>query len=257
MIKKMSVLKLQNITKTYRSGSLAVEALRGIDLDIERGEFTSIMGASGSGKSTMMNILGCLDKPTEGVYLLNGQDVSKFKKERLAEVRNRTLGFVFQNFHLLPRTTALENVELPLLYSEENLSWKEMHQKAKKALEIVGLADRADHTPNELSGGQQQRVAIARALVSEPKLLLADEPTGNLDSRTSLEIMDLFQELNRNGLTILMVTHEPEIARFTGRIVTLRDGLIRSDKTIEPRSAKQAISEWKDVEDIELINEGY
>jgi putative ABC transport system ATP-binding protein len=253
----MNILELKGITKTYRSGSLAVEALRGVDLAVSEGDFTAIMGASGSGKSTMMNILGCLDKPTDGSYHLNGENVATFNKDKLAQVRNRTLGFVFQNFHLLPRTSALENVELPLLYSEQNMSWKEMHKRAEKALDIVGLGDRTKHTPNELSGGQQQRVAIARALVTEPKLLLADEPTGNLDSRTSLEIIDIFQRLNAEGLTILMVTHEPDIARFTRRIVTLRDGLIRADKTIQPNRAKQALDEWKDEEDVELISEGY
>ncbi len=253
----MEIVQLHKITKVYRSGKLAVEAVRGIDLDISEGNFTSIMGASGSGKSTMMNIIGCLDKPTDGIYMLNGEDVSSFKKRKLASIRNKTIGFVFQNFHLLPRTTALENVELPLLYSEKDLSWKEIHNQAREALEIVGLGDRTDHTPNELSGGQQQRVAIARALVSKPKLLLADEPTGNLDSRTSLEIMELFQRLNNDGLTIIMVTHEPDVARFSQRIVTLRDGLIRSDKIIEPRSAVEALDNWKDEEDVELINEGY
>jgi putative ABC transport system ATP-binding protein len=253
----MGIAELKSITRVYKSGALAVEALRGIDLVIKEGEFTSIMGASGSGKSTMMNILGCLDQPTSGTYLLNGENVSTFKKEKLADVRNEILGFVFQNFHLLPRTTALENVELPLLYSRESLSWKEIHNRAEEALEIVGLADRAKHTPNELSGGQQQRVAIARALVTKPKLLLADEPTGNLDSKTSLEVIELFQRLNRNGLTIIMVTHEPEVARFSQRIVTMRDGLLRSDKIIEPKSGIQALAEWKDVEDTELINEGY
>lgn len=253
----MPVVDLKGITRSYRSGNLAVDALRGIDLEIEEGEFTSLMGASGSGKSTMMNIIGCLDQPTDGRYLLNGDDVSSFNKDRLAQVRNNLLGFVFQNFHLLPRTTALENVELPLLYSEEKMSWKEIHNRAREALKIVGLGDRTDHTPNELSGGQQQRVAIARALVSKPKLLLADEPTGNLDSRTSLEIIELFQRLNSDGLTILMVTHEPEVARFTRRIVTLRDGLIRSNKKVEPRNAVTALENWQDEEDIELINEGY
>ena len=252
---RMSVVNLNDIRRVYRSGSLAVEALRGIDLEVKEGEFTSIMGPSGSGKSTLMNILGCLDQATSGKYLLNGEDVSTFKRERLANVRNRLIGFVFQNFHLLPRTTALENVELPLLYSEEYLSWKQIHNQAKEALEIVGLGDRIEHTPNELSGGQQQRVAIARALVSRPKILLADEPTGNLDSKTSLEIMDFFQELNRDGLTILMVTHEPEVARFTERIVTMRDGVIRSDRTVTPKSAKESLDNWQDQEDLEFEEE--
>lgn len=247
------MIELSNITKTYRSGSLAVDALRGISLNIETGAFTTIMGSSGSGKSTLMNILGCLDKPTAGDYLLDGENVAGLNKTQLALVRNETIGFVFQNFHLLPRTSALENVELPLLYSRQKLSWKEMHTRAKEALEIVGLADRADHTPNELSGGQQQRVAIARALVTRPSVLLADEPTGNLDSRTSLEIMDIFQRLNRDGLTILMVSHEPDIARFSRRIIILRDGLIRSDKANEARDAVQALASWKD--ETELIEQ--
>ena len=222
---------------------------------INEGVFASIMGASGSGKSTLMNILGCLDQPTGGSYHLDGEDVSTFNKNKLANIRNRTIGFVFQSFHLLPRTTALENVELPLLYSDDNLSWKEIHNRAMYALEIVGLADRAKHNPNELSGGQQQRVAIARALVTKPKILLADEPTGNLDSRTSLEIIDIFQELNKQGLTIFMVTHESDIARFSERIVTLRDGLIISDKKVVPIQAKTALANWKEQEAIELENE--
>ncbi|MCC5940515.1 MAG: ABC transporter ATP-binding protein [Balneolaceae bacterium] len=251
----MAIVQLKGITRVYKSGSLAVEALRGIDLQIAEGNFVSIMGASGSGKSTLMNILGCLDKPTEGSYNLGGEDVSTFDKSRLAKIRNRMLGFVFQSFHLLPRTSALENVELPLLYSDDNLSWKEIHKRAREALEIVGLGDRTDHNPNELSGGQQQRVAIARALVSNPKILLADEPTGNLDSRTTLEIVELFQKLNKGGLTIIMVTHEPDIARFSNRIITLRDGLMSSDKTIEPLNALQALENWKDEEKIQQESE--
>ena len=251
----MSIVQLKNITRVYKSGSLAVEALRGIDLEISEGNFISIMGASGSGKSTLMNILGCLDKPTAGNYNLAGEDVSTFNKGRLAKIRNRMLGFVFQSFHLLPRTSALENVELPLLYNDDNLSWKEIHKRAREALEIVGLGDRTDHNPNELSGGQQQRVAIARALVSNPKILLADEPTGNLDSRTTLEIVELFQRLNQDGLTIIMVTHEPDIARFSNRIVTLRDGLMSSDKTIEPLNALKALENWKDEEKVQMESE--
>jgi len=247
----MSLIKLKAITRVYDTGSVKVEALRGIDLEIGQGEFVAIMGASGSGKSTMMNVLGCLDKPTAGNYYLNGEDVSEFSKKRLASLRNQTLGFVFQAFHLLPRTSALENVELPLLYREDELSWKEIHKRAKESLEIVGLGDRLDHTPNELSGGQKQRVAIARALVTRPDVLLADEPTGNLDSRTSLEIIDIMQSLNRDGLTILMVTHEPDIAKFAERVVTLRDGLIRSDKMIEQYSATDAIENWKDEDETE------
>jgi len=242
----MSIISLKDITKEYSSGTVAVKALRGIDLNIEKSEFVAIMGSSGSGKSTLMNILGCLDQPTAGSYHLNGEDVSKFTKNKLAEVRNRTLGFVFQNFHLLPRTSALENVELPLLYNRDNLSWKEIHDRAKHALEIVGLGDRTSHTPNELSGGQQQRVAIARALVTNPTLLLADEPTGNLDSRTSLEIMDIFQKLNSDGLTILMVTHEPDISQFTRRTIILRDGIIRKDATHKQLFASEKIEVWVD-----------
>ncbi|TVQ01827.1 MAG: ABC transporter ATP-binding protein [Balneolaceae bacterium] len=249
------MVDLQGITRTYRTGSVAVDALRGIDILINRGVFASIMGASGSGKSTLMNILGCLDQPTAGTFKLDGEDVSTFSKNKLANVRNRTIGFVFQSFHLLPRTTALENVELPLLYSDDNLSWKEIHRRAMNALEIVGLADRAKHNPNELSGGQQQRVAIARALVTEPKMLLADEPTGNLDSRTSLEIIDIFQTLNKEGLTILMVTHEHDIARFSERIITLRDGLIISDRKVEPVQAKTALVNWKEQDAVVIENE--
>jgi len=249
------MVELKGITRTYKTGSVAVEALRGIDLDIKEGEFVSIMGASGSGKSTLMNILGCLDKPTRGTYHLNNRDVSTYSKADLAKIRNQTLGFVFQAFHLLPRTSALENVELPLLYKEDELSWKEIHRRSKEALESVGLGDRFDHTPNELSGGQKQRVAIARALVTEPKILLADEPTGNLDSRTSLEIIHTIQKLNSSGLTILMVTHEPDIAQFSRRIVTLRDGLILNDRQNEPRDARVAIDNWQDEKETESIRE--
>ncbi len=250
----MPVVQLRDVTRVYDSGSVSVRALRGIDLEIEEGEFVAIMGPSGSGKSTMMNILGCLDRPTAGHYHLNGEDVSSLSHSSLARIRNRTIGFVFQAFHLLPRTSALENVELPLLYREQELTWKQIHEKARLSLENVGLAERLDHTPTQLSGGQKQRVAIARALVTEPSILLADEPTGNLDSRTSLEVVDLIQRLNRNGLTILMVTHEPEIARFAKRVVTLRDGLIRSDRRIEPQDAAIALANWSDEVDVELEN---
>jgi len=249
------MVELNGITRIYKTGSVAVEALRGIDLEIEKGEFVAIMGASGSGKSTLMNILGCLDKPTQGTYLLDGRNISTFSKSDLARLRNQTLGFVFQSFHLLPRTTALENVELPLLYKEEELSWKEIRRRSKKALESVGLGDRLDHTPNELSGGQKQRVAIARALVTEPKILLADEPTGNLDSRTSLEIIKTIQRLNKEGLTILMVTHEPDIARFTRRIVTLRDGLILNDRPNAPNDAATALENWQDEKELETLSD--
>ena len=248
---KNILLRIQGLKRIYRTETVSVDALRGLDLEIDRGEFVAIMGASGSGKSTLMNILGCLDRPTEGEFHLAGQLVSSMSRDQLAKVRNQTIGFVFQNFHLLPRTTALENVELPLLYSPDKPGWKELHRRAKEALEIVGLADRATHTPSELSGGQQQRVAIARALVTRPSILLADEPTGNLDSRTSLEIIGLFQQLNRDGLTILMVTHEPDIARFARRVIMMRDGLVRSDRTIPPQDAVEALANWQDQDEDE------
>jgi putative ABC transport system ATP-binding protein len=251
----MAVVRLRDVTRVYDTGSVSVHALRGIDLDVAEGEFVAIMGASGSGKSTMMNILGCLDRPTSGHYRLDGDDVSKMSRSELARIRNRTIGFVFQAFHLLPRTSALENVELPLLYREKELTWKQIHARARESLEAVGLGDRLDHTPTELSGGQKQRVAIARALVTKPRILLADEPTGNLDSRTSLEVINIIQRLNREGLTILMVTHEPDIARFAGRIITLRDGLIRSDRRIEPEDARTALADWSDDLD-EEVEEG-
>jgi putative ABC transport system ATP-binding protein len=244
------MIQLTDITRTYRSGTVAVHALGGIDLSVSEGEFVAIMGASGSGKSTLMNILGCLDRPTTGRYHLAGQDVSMLSRDQLARIRNQTIGFVFQSFHLLPRTSALENVELPLLYSPEDLGWKEIHERARHALDTVGLADRLEHTPSELSGGQQQRVAIARALVTRPRLLLADEPTGNLDSRTGLEIMEMMQELNRDGLTILMVTHESDIASFARRTVVLRDGTIRTDRATQPRTAAGVLAGWRDEEEL-------
>jgi putative ABC transport system ATP-binding protein len=252
------MIQLSGITRVYRAEAVAVRALRGVDLAVEEGEFMAIMGSSGSGKSTLMNILGCLDKPTAGRYLLLGQDVSTLSRDRLAGIRNRTIGFVFQNFHLLPRTSALENVELPLLYTEKELSWKEIRSRARDALEIVGLVDRMDHTPSELSGGQQQRVAIARALVTRPALLLADEPTGNLDSRTTLEVIDILQRLNREGLTILMVTHEPDVARAARRTIMLRDGLIRTDRRLEPFSAADALAKLppEDESEMDEINVG-
>ncbi len=246
-----SIVQLDGVTRVYRTRSLAVDALRGIDLRVAPGEFVAVMGPSGSGKSTLMNIIGCLDRPTTGRYLLRGEDTAALSADRLASVRNRTLGFVFQRFHLLPRTTAQENVELPLLYTEEPLSWKEIHSRARDALEIVGLGDRADHTPSELSGGQQQRVAIARALVGRPDLLLADEPTGNLDTQTGLEVIDLLQHLNRDGLTILMVTHDPDIARTAGRKIEMRDGLIRDDGPAERYSAAAALADWSAETDVQ------
>jgi putative ABC transport system ATP-binding protein len=244
------LIQLSGITRVYRTESIAVEALRGIDLTVDEGELVAIMGSSGSGKSTLMNILGCLDRPTEGHYLLRGQDVATLSRDQLARIRNQTIGFVFQNFNLLPRTSALENVELPLLYTAEALSWKQIHERARAALDIVGLSDRADHSPSELSGGQQQRVAIARALVTRPGLLLADEPTGNLDTRTGLEVMDVIQRLNDDGLTVLMVTHEPDIARFAGRTIVLRDGLVRSDRPAQARRAAELLADWQEDDDV-------
>lgn len=229
----MALIDLEGITRVYRSGTVAVEALKGVDLAVDEGEFVAVMGASGSGKSTLMNIVGCLDRATEGRYVLAGENVSTLSRDRLAGFRNRLIGFVFQDFSLLPRTTALENVELPLLYAEEEPTWKEMHERAAEALERVGLGDRMDHKPNELSGGQRQRVAIARALVNNPSILLADEPTGNLDTKTGQDIMRLFEELYRAGNTILLVTHEDEIAHHARHIIRMRDGNIESDTKVE------------------------
>jgi putative ABC transport system ATP-binding protein len=230
------LIRLEDVTRTYRMGEVEVHALRGVSLRIAEGEFTAVMGASGSGKSTLMNVLGCLDRPTSGRYLLAGDDVSSLPKDRLAEIRNRTLGFVFQSFNLLSRTSALENVELPLLYAGATTA--ERHARATEALARVGLADRAGHHPNQLSGGQQQRVAIARALVNRPRVILADEPTGNLDSRTSVEVMALFQELGRGGITVVLVTHEQDIAQYAGRVLTMRDGRIVKDERRTPRRAE-------------------
>jgi len=229
------LIAVQDVTKVFRMGDVEVRALRGVSLEIATGEFVAIRGPSGSGKSTLMNILGCLDRPTTGRYLLEGRDVAPLDRDALASIRNRMLGFVFQSFNLLHRTSAIENVELPLLYA--GVGRVERRRRAAEALERVGLGDRLDHTPNRLSGGQQQRVAIARALVSEPKLILADEPTGNLDSRTSVELMALFQELGRSGITIVLVTHEPDVATFVGRVVVVRDGHIASDRRQVPARA--------------------
>jgi putative ABC transport system ATP-binding protein len=225
-----TVIQVQDLHKTYRMGETAVHALRGVSLEIGRGEFVAIMGASGSGKSTFMNIVGCLDKPTSGSYRLEGTDVSQLDKKQLAGIRNRKIGFVFQGFNLLARTTALENTELPTLYARVDKG--ERQRRAVEALKMVGLAERMDHFPSQLSGGQQQRVAIARALVNRPSLLLADEPTGNLDSRTSVEVMEILQSLNRQGLTIVLVTHEHDIAQFARRSIIFRDGKIRRDEII-------------------------
>jgi putative ABC transport system ATP-binding protein len=227
------VVQTRAVEKVYRMGDVEVHALRGVSLSIEPREFVAVMGASGSGKSTFMNLLGCLDRPTRGTYLLNGRDVGKLSRDQLARVRGEQIGFVFQGFNLLPRTTALENVELPLLY--QGVAARERHRRATEALARVGLADRLDHTSSQLSGGQQQRVAIARALVNRPILLLADEPTGNLDSRTSVEVMGIFQELNEQGLTVMLVTHEPDIAEHARRIVTFKDGLVLSDVALSRR----------------------
>ncbi len=233
-----AVIRVEDVHKYYDLGETKVHALRGVNLEIARGEFVAIMGASGSGKSTFMNMLGCLDKPSAGHYFLDGTDVAQLDKKVLAQIRNRQIGFVFQGFNLLSRTTALENVELPTLYA--HLPKEERVARARAALEIVGLGERMDHFPSQLSGGQQQRVAIARALVNRPSILLADEPTGNLDSRTSVEIMQVLQDLNDQGLTIVLVTHEPDIAHFARRSVVFRDGKVRKDEPVlnRPRAAE-------------------
>jgi len=219
---------------------MEVHAVRGVSLEIARGEFVALMGASGSGKSTLMNILGCLDRPTSGRYVLDDADVSGLDRDRLADIRNRKIGFVFQNFNLLPRTSARENVELPLLYNPQRLTNAQLREKADRVLASVGLAGREDHHPSQLSGGQQQRVAIARALINAPEVVLADEPTGNLDSRTSIEIMGIFQQLNGRGITIVMVTHEQDIASYARRNVVMRDGIVLSDRVVTQRFASEA-----------------
>src|SRR6266403_2615636 len=229
-------VRLENVEKTYRTGEVDVHAVRGVSLEIARGEFVALMGASGSGKSTLMNILGCLDRPSSRQYFLDDADVSGLDRDQLAEIRNRKLGFVFQSFNLLARTSARENAELPLIYSAQHLSHAQLREKADRVLASVGLAGREDHFPSQLSGGQQQRVAIARALINDPEVLLADEPTGNLDSRTSVEIMAIFQQLNERGITIIMVTHEQEIAAYAKRNVIMRDGLIVDDRVVPQRS---------------------
>jgi len=229
-----SLISLQDLTKTYTVGEVAVHALQGVSLDLDAGEFTSIVGPSGSGKSTCMHILGCLDRPTTGRYLLEGKDVSQLTRDELARVRNHKIGFVFQSFNLLPRTSALENVELPMLYTGTKVAPAERHKRARAALASVGLENRMDHFPNQLSGGQQQRVAIARALMTEPPILLADEPTGNLDSRTSVEVMEIFQRLRmERGITIILITHDHEIAEYGSRVVSFKDGHVVSDSKNE------------------------
>jgi putative ABC transport system ATP-binding protein len=235
MAKNGALVRLEEVHKTYRTGEVEVHAVRGVSLGIARGEFVAVMGASGSGKSTLMNLLGCLDRPTRGRYFLDGFDVSGLERDQLADMHNRKLGFVFQSFNLLPRTSALENVELPLLYGEHRLTNAELRDRARKMLMSVGLAGREDHHPSQLSGGQQQRVAIARALINNPKVVLADEPTGNLDSRTSVEIMDTLQKLNEQGITIVMVTHESDIAAYAKRNIVMRDGVVQSDQMVTRR----------------------
>jgi putative ABC transport system ATP-binding protein len=236
-----SLIQLAEVKKTYHMGDVDVHALRGVDITIDAGEFVAVMGSSGSGKSTLMNIVGCLDRPTSGRYLLDGREVSRMSRDQLADIRNRTLGFVFQSFNLLTRTSAVENVELPLLY--QGVPTKERVRRSKEALERVGLGSRMEHHPSQLSGGQQQRVAIARAIVGKPKVILADEPTGNLDSRTSVEVMALFQQLGRDGITVVLVTHEPDIAEYAARVVVMRDGHVMSDTRQTPRDAAAAVRE--------------
>src|SRR5881398_1295662 len=231
-----AVVKLIDVHKTYRTGEVEVPAVRGVSLEIKRGEFVALMGASGSGKSTLMNLLGCLDRPTRGQYLLDNTDVSRLNRDQLADIRNGKLGFVFQSFNLLPRTSARENVELPLLYGRHQLSNQQLRERADRVLASVGLQGREEHHPSQLSGGQQQRVAIARALVNDPEILLADEPTGNLDTRTSIEIMEVLQRLNREkGITIILITHEHDIAEYAHREVTFRDGRVVSDRLVQSR----------------------
>lgn len=235
------LISVRDLRKVYHTGDVEVHALRGVSLDIEAGEFVSVIGPSGSGKSTFMHIVGCLDRPSAGRYVLGGREVSNLSRDDLAVVRNAQIGFVFQGFNLLARTTALDNVELPLLYNGRRSTATERHRRARATLEMVGLADRAHHTPSQLSGGQQQRVAIARALINDPSLILADEPTGNLDTKTSVEVMRVFQALNEErGITIMLVTHEPDIARYGSRIIRFRDGLVVEDERTAPAKAAAA-----------------
>jgi putative ABC transport system ATP-binding protein len=246
----MAIIELRGIKRHYVVGEVTVRAIRGLDLSVEVGEFVAIMGPSGSGKSTLMNILGCLDKPTEGSYVLDGLDVSAADSDEFAMIRNRKIGFVFQGFNLLARTTALENVELPLFY-DHDASRRDQSERAKRALTAVGLGDRYGHTSAQLSGGQQQRVAIARAMVNDPAFILADEPTGNLDTEMTLEVISLFQELNEAGKTIVMVTHEPELAAYTKRIIIMRDGAIVSDRPVESHNRAAAdLGKWKEQNEI-------
>jgi putative ABC transport system ATP-binding protein len=236
MMSDVPVIAVKNLVKTYVVGEIEVKALRGLNLTVQPGEFLAVTGQSGSGKSTFMHIVGCLDKPTSGQYFLDGEDVSRMSKDQLAAIRNKKIGFVFQGFNLLSRTTALDNVELPLLYGSSGLKASERHKRAMAVLTAVGLDQRADHHPNQLSGGQQQRVAIARSLINNPSILLADEPTGNLDTRTSIEVMDIFQKLNtERGITVLLITHEHDIAEYGTRIVQFRDGHVVSDHPVTRR----------------------
>jgi putative ABC transport system ATP-binding protein len=251
---KDALIRIDHLTKTYHVGDIDVHALRGISLEIARASFVAIMGPSGSGKSTVMNIVGCLDKPTNGKYYLDGVDVGALERDELADIRNKKIGFVFQQFNLLARTSALENVELPLLYSDVQV--KNPKERAMEALTAVGLADRSDHHPSQLSGGQQQRVAIARSLICNPQLILADEPTGALDSKTSVEIMEIFQKLNREkGMSIVIVTHEPDIAHYAHRILTFKDGKLQSDEAVpNPRDASSELRDWvEEVEEEETV----
>ena len=244
------LIQIDHLTKIYQLGEVDVHALRGVSVNVSKGEFVAIMGASGSGKSTFMNILGCLDKPTKGSYVLEGIDVGKLSRDELAMIRNKKIGFVFQGFNLLSRTSALENVELPLFYGPTSTKLRKV--KATEALERVGLGDRIHHYPNQLSGGQQQRVAIARSLVNDPSIILADEPTGNLDSRTSVEVMGIFQELNNHGITVILVTHEPDIATFAKRHIVFSDGKIKADKiNSNPKVASEVIKEMPVIDDEE------
>ena len=250
----MPVISVRNLVKTYTVGEVVVRALRGADMDVEAGEFVSVTGPSGSGKSTLMHILGCLDRPTSGQYLLGGKDVSRMSKDELAAIRNKQIGFVFQGFNLLSRTTALDNVELPLLYNGgSKMRAAERHKRAMAALSAVNLSDRQHHYPNQLSGGQQQRVAIARSLINEPSIILADEPTGNLDTRTSVEVMGIFQRLNKErGITIILITHEIDIAEYGTRLVRFRDGRIQVDQKIpHRRDAEQELAKLPPPEDID------
>ena len=249
LAKSAPVIQLRDLARTYKTGEVEVKAVRGVTLDIHRGEFVAVMGASGSGKSTLMNTLGCLDQPTDGNYLLDGVAVAGLNRKQLAQLRNKKLGFVFQNFNLLSRTTAVENVELPLFYAHPMVSLRDRRQRAAQSLERVGLGSRGGHRPSQLSGGQQQRVAIARALVNRPELVLADEPTGNLDTRTSIEIMGLFQELNDSGVTVVIVTHELDIAAYCKRIIVMRDGQVISDtQNTSRRAAREELDSLNQAE---------